>query len=90
MWWQLPFMSLQWKASKTNQSTSPSLTTQPVRADLSTCSFLHKTAAKIEVVVDETMMNGSLQNMVSVQERQTILNQLEINEDGRFPCRFPG
>lgn len=36
--------------------------------------FLHKTAAKIEVVVDETMMNGSLQKMVSVQERQTILN----------------
>ena len=35
-------------------------------------------------------MNGSLEQMVSVQERQAILNQLELNEDGRFPCRFPG
>lgn len=54
--------------------------------------FLHKVAAKIvdEVVIDETMMNGSLEEMISTQERQEILNQLELNEDGRFPCRFPG
>ena len=54
--------------------------------------FLHKAAAKIvdEVVVDETVMNGSLEQMVSMQERQAVLNQLELNEDGRFPCRFPG
>lgn len=54
--------------------------------------FLYKAAAKIidEVVVDETMMNGSLVQMASMQERQAILNQLELNEDWRFPCRFPG
>lgn len=42
------------------------------------------------MVVDETVMNGSLEQMVSMQERQAVLNQLELNEDGRFPCRFPG
>ena len=54
--------------------------------------FLHNAAAKIvdEVVIDETMMNGSLEKLISVQERQEILKQLELNEDGRFPCRFPG
>ena len=54
--------------------------------------FLHKAGAKIvdEVVIDETMMNGSLEKMISIQERQEILNQLDLNEDGRFPCRFPG
>ena len=54
--------------------------------------FLHKAAAKIvdEVVIDETMMNGSLEEMISIQERQEILNQLDLNEDGRFPYRFPG
>ena len=33
--------------------------------------FLHKAAAKIvgEVVIDETMMNGSLEEMISIQER---------------------
>lgn len=54
--------------------------------------FLHKAAAKIvdDVVIDETMMNGSLEEMVSMQERQEILGQLRLNEEGRFPCRFPG
>ena len=36
------------------------------------------------------MMNGSIQTMVSVQERQELLQQLELNPDGHFPCRFPG
>jgi len=54
--------------------------------------FLHKAAAKIvhEVETDETVMNGSLEEMISIQVRQEILNRLELNEDGRFPCRFPG
>ena len=43
-----------------------------------------------EVVIYETMMNGSLEKLISVQERQEILKQPELNEDGRFPCRFPG
>ncbi|KAJ7389453.1 hypothetical protein OS493_031422 [Desmophyllum pertusum] len=39
--------------------------------------FLHKAAAKIvdDVVIDETMMNGSLEEMVSMQERQEILEE---------------
>ena len=48
--------------------------------------FLHKAAAKIvdEVVIDETMMNGSLEEMISIQEIEEILNQLELIS------RFPG
>lgn len=70
----------------------------PIPEDLASQSrlhqlqFLHKAAAKIvdEVVIDETMMNGSLEDFVSMQERQEILNRLQLNEHGRFPCRFPG
>ena len=43
--------------------------------------FLHKAAAKlVDEVVIETMMNGSLEEMISIQETQEILNQLELNE----------
>ena len=54
--------------------------------------FLHKAAGIIvdELVVDERMMNGSIETMVSAQERQELLQQLELNTDRRFPCRFPG
>ena len=54
--------------------------------------FLHNAAAKIvdELVIDEKMMDGSIQAMVSEHERQEVLQQLELNPDGRFPCRFPG
>ena len=54
--------------------------------------FLHKAAGMIvdEIVIDEAMMNGSLQELVSYEERREIQRRLEVNEDGRFPCRFPG
>lgn len=54
--------------------------------------FLQKPVAKIvdEVVVDQTMINGSLEQMVSLKKRQAILNQQELNKDGRFPYRFHG
>lgn len=28
--------------------------------------------------------------MISAQERQEIVNEIELNPDGHFPCRFPG
>ncbi|CAB3993979.1 Hypothetical predicted protein [Paramuricea clavata] len=28
--------------------------------------------------------------MISVQERQDLITQQELNQEGRFPCRFPG
>ena len=28
--------------------------------------------------------------MISGQERQEMINQIELNADGEFPCRFPG
>ena len=43
-----------------------------------------------EIVIDEAMMNGSLQELVSDEERREIQRCLDVNEDGRFPCRFPG
>ena len=54
--------------------------------------FLHKAAGMIvdEIVIDEAMMNGSLQELVSDEERREIQRCLDVNEDGRFPCRFPG
>ena len=54
--------------------------------------FLHKAAGMIvdEIVIDEAMMNGSLQELVSAEERREIQRHLDVNEDGRFPCRFPG
>ena len=43
-----------------------------------------------EIVIDEAMMNGSLQELVSDEERKEIQRCLDVNEDGCFPCRFPG
>ena len=43
-----------------------------------------------EIVIDEAMMNGSLQELVSDEERREIQRCLDVNEDGRFPCRLPG
>ena len=43
-----------------------------------------------ELVVDETMMDGSIEQFVSTQQREEILQLIELNPDGRFPCRFPG
>jgi hypothetical protein len=70
----------------------------PIPADIGNQSnmkklqFLHKAAAKIvdQLVVNEKMMDSSIQTMISVQERQDLINQQELNQEGRFPCRFPG
>ena len=54
--------------------------------------FLHKAAALVvdQLVVDKEMMDKTIENMISAQERQTLIDQIELNEDGHFPCRFPG
>ena len=54
--------------------------------------FLHKAAALVvdQLVVDKEMMDKTIENMISAQERQTLIDQIELNADGRFPCRFPG
>ena len=53
---------------------------------LQSLQFLQKAAG---MIVDEAMMNGSLQELVSHEERREIQRHLDVNEDGRFPCRFP-
>ena len=35
-------------------------------------------------------MNASIKTKISLQELQEVHNQMELNEGGRFPCRFPG
>ena len=54
--------------------------------------FLHNAAAKIvdELVVNKDMMDSTIQSMISAQEHQELLNRQELNNEGRFPCRFPG
>lgn len=79
--------------SKQDKPKHPTIPENPAnQSKFHRLQFLHKAAAKIvdEMVIDETMMDGSLEEMISIQERQEILNQLELNEDGHFPCQFPG
>ena len=54
--------------------------------------FLHKAAGMIvdKLVVNKDMMDNTIQTMLSAQERQELINQTELNPEGRFPCRFPG
>ena len=62
----------------------------PIPADIGNQSnmkklqFLHKAAAKIvdQLVVNEKMMDSSIQTMISVQERQDLINQQELNQEG--------
>lgn len=53
--------------------------------------FLNKVAAKIvgELIVDEVMMDASIKTMISSQERKEMIDHMDIDKDGRFPCRFP-
>lgn len=62
------------------------------RSKLQKLQFLHQMAGKIvdELVVDDTMMDGSIEQFVSTQQREESLQLIERNPDGRFPCRFPG
>ncbi|CAB3982609.1 Hypothetical predicted protein [Paramuricea clavata] len=52
--------------------------------------FLHKVAAKIvdKLIVDEEMMDASIKTMISSQERKEMMDHMNIDKDGRFPCRF--
>ena len=53
--------------------------------------FLHKVAALlVDQLVAKEMMDKAIQNVISAQERQTLIDQVELNADGRCPCRFPG
>lgn len=62
------------------------------RDNLKKLQFLHKAAAMIveKLVVDKEMMDETITSMISAQERQEIVNKIELNPDGRFPCRYPG
>ena len=54
--------------------------------------FLHKAAGMIvdKLVVNKDMMDNTIQTMLSAQEKQELINQTELNPEGRFPSRFPG
>lgn len=54
--------------------------------------FLHKAAAKIvdEIIVNEQMMDATISNLISEQEKQAAVEQMHLDENGRFLCRFPG
>lgn len=60
--------------------------------NLKKLQFLHKAAAMIvdKLVVDKEMMDETITSMISAQERQEIVNKIELNPDGRFSCRYPG
>jgi len=70
----------------------------PISAEVATwdnlkkLQFLHKAAAVIvdKLVVNKEMMDETITSMISAQERQEMVNEIELNPDGRFPCRFPG
>ena len=80
----------------TNKTEQPK--NLPIPADLATwdnfkkLQFLHKAAAMIvdKLVVNKEMMDKTIETMVSAQERLEMISQIELNQDGRFPCRFPG
>ncbi len=54
--------------------------------------FLHKAAAKVvdEIIVNEKMMDATISTLISEQEKQAVVEQTHLNENGRFLCRFPG
>lgn len=70
----------------------------PIPEDMSNQSnmkkqqYLHAAAAKIvdELVVNNDMINSSIETMLTTQQQNEIVNQQVLNEEGRFPCRFPG
>ncbi len=35
-------------------------------------------------------MDSSIPTMISTQEHQDLINRQELNQEGCFPCRFPG
>ena len=53
--------------------------------------FLHKVAARVvdQLVVDKEMMDKTIENMISAQERQTLIDQIEVNCRWAFPLQVP-
>ena len=78
-----------------NKTSVPSTFTIP--DDISTYTklqkleILHKAAS---LIVDKFVFSGALdtmiENVMTAQEREDIVNQQELTADGRFPCRFAG
>ena len=56
----------------------------PIPAEVATWDNLKK------LVVDKEMMDETITSTISAQERQEMVNEMELNPDGHFPCRFPG
>ncbi len=54
--------------------------------------FLYKAAAKVvdEIIVNEKMMDATISTLLSEQEKQAVVEQMHLNENGQFLCRFPG
>ena len=54
--------------------------------------FRHKAAAKIidEIIVNEQMMDETISNLISEEEKQAAVELMHLDEKGRFLCRFPG
>ena len=54
--------------------------------------LLHEAAG---IVVDKFVfrgdgLSGMINNILTTQEREEIINSQELTDDGRFPCRFQG
>jgi len=54
--------------------------------------LLHEAAG---IVVDKFVfrgdgLSGMINNVLTTQEREEIINSQELTDDGRFPCRFQG
>jgi len=54
--------------------------------------LLHEAAG---IVMDKLVfrgdgLSGMINDILTTHERDEILNRLELTDDGRFPCRFPG
>jgi hypothetical protein len=52
--------------------------------------FLHQASAKVvdEIVIDQSTFATVMERATAVQDKELSNNQ-QLNEDGRFPCRYP-
>jgi len=52
--------------------------------------YLHSAATKIvdSVAFDYTALNNAVDEVITAQARQDLMDQQELTPDGRFPCRF--
>ena len=79
-----------------NKKSTP--TCCPIPEDISSLSklkrldFLHEAAG---IVVDKFVFKGDglssmINDVLTTQEKEEIINGQELTDDGRFPCRFQG